>query len=453
MNPNRHAVFKYYSIFALKIVASNIALRYTICKPQRKPQNIMANKKINKFTDNIIKGLQPESTRYDVTSNSLVLRVSPNGTKTFSHIFRFNGTTGLRITFGQYPFISLAEANEMLFDAQRLLAKGVDPRAHKKEAEKAAAGEINVQQLFNRYMNEYVRPALAERTIRDYEKEISKHIVDPWANMAVKSVARQDGIQLIKDMLRRGQNSESGRVKSYLSGMWKFAINHEIVDSNPFTELKNIFVEVGTKPKLVKITKRSRFLTDEEIGTSWRGINKHCEDDVGAALMLMILLGRRGEDVRKMRKSEIDLKAKIWHMTPAKVREKDKANFIPILMPLPKLAFNIIAEQIKKATEDDWMFPSPNIKCFGKHITQSALSQAVERADYFGMPRWTPHDLRRTTSTGLARIGIDQSAIDQVLAHSMKGLAKVYNRHDYLETRLAALEKWNDHVFKLITAK
>ena len=412
----------------------------------------MASKTIKKFTDNLIKGLLPELTRYEVSSNGLILRVYPNGTKSWSYFYRFNGKPGNRLTFGQYPLITLSEANEMLFEAQRLLAKGVDPREHKKESERAAAGEITVQQLYNRFMSEYVRPARSERTIHDYEKEISKHIVGAWANMIVKSVTRQDGIQLIRDMLRRGQNSESSRVKSYLSGMWNFAIDHEIVDSNPFTQLKNIYAEAGSKPKVIK-KKEARFLTDKEIHTFWHGIDKYCRDSTGAALKLMLLLGRRGEDVRPMRKSEIDLKAKIWHMTPGKIREEKKAGYKPIAMPLPKLAFDIISEQIKKATEDDLMFPSTNIKCFGKHITQAALSQAVQRPNYFGLPAWTPHDLRRTTSTGMARIGIDQTAIDQVLAHSMYGLSKVYNQHDYLETRLEALEKWNDHVFKLISTE
>lgn len=409
----------------------------------------MASKTIKKFTDNLIKGLQAESTRYEVSSGGLILRVYPNGSKSWSYFYRYKDKPGNRITFGKYPLISLSEANEMLFEAQRLLAKGIDPREHKKEAERASVREITVEQLYNRFMHEYVRPARAARTIQDYEKEISKHIVIRLGAMPVKSVSRQDGIQLIKDMLRRGQNSESGRVKSYLSGMWNFAIDNEIVDTNPFMRLKNIYVEVGSKPKVIK-KKESRFLTDDEIKMFWHGIDKHCRDGTGAALKLMLLLGRRGEDVRPMRKSEIDLKAKIWHMTPGKIREEKKPDYKPILMPLPKLAFDIILERMKNATEDNLMFPSTNLKCFGRHFTQSALSRAVQRENYFELPKVTPHDLRRTTSTGMARIGIEQESIDQVLAHSMGGLAKVYNRHDYLETRTEALERWNDHIVKII---
>lgn len=417
----------------------------------------MPSKTIKKFTDNLIKGLQPEAKRYEVSCNGLILRVYPNGTKTWCFFYRYKDKAGNRLTFGKYPLISLYDANEMLFNAQRLLAKGIDPKEHKMEAERAAAGDITVEQLYNRYMNEYVRPAhmsgkLSERYVDDQVKEITKHIVNPWANLTVKSITRQDGIQLIKDMLNRGQNKESERVRVYLNNMWNFAIDNAIVDANPLTRLKNIYAD---KDKVKKkdpniIVNKSFFLNDAEIKTFWQGVDKHCTDGTGAALKLMLLLGRRGSDVRPMRKSEIDLKAKIWHMTPAKIREEKKPDYKPILMPLPKLAFDIICEQMKKATENDWMFPSLKVTHLAKHITQSALSQGIQREDYFGLPKVTPHDLRRTTSTGMARIGIEQSAIDQVLAHSMYGLAKVYNRHDYLETRQDALEKWNAHIEKLL---
>ena len=194
-----------------------------------------------------------------------------------------------------------------------------------------------------------------------------------------------------------------------------------------------------------------RFLTNDEIYYFWHNAQKNCEPQVAACLKLMLLLGRRGADVRHMLKSEIDLEAKIWHMTPAKVREEKKEDYIPIVMPLPPMALEIVKKCMEHATASDLMFPSPDIDCMDSPITQSCLNQSVIRQKRLGIEvSWSPHDLRRSASTGMSKLKILQDTINQVLAHSMNPLAKIYNRDDFVETRLEALTKWNDHIAKIV---
>ena len=59
--------------------------------------------------------------------------------------------------------------------------------------------------------------------------------------------------------------------------------------------------------------------------------------------------------------------------------------------------------------------------------------------------RWVLHDLRRTATTGIARLGIAPHVADRVLNHTagtIRGVAAIYNRFEYLEERRAALEAW-----------
>lgn len=44
---------------------------------------------------------------------------------------------------------------------------------------------------------------------------------------------------------------------------------------------------------------------------------------------------------------------------------------------------------------------------------------------------FTPHDLRRTVSTGMAELGVDDKVIEKVLNHSDGSVAGIYNRHTY----------------------
>jgi hypothetical protein len=75
------------------------------------------------------------------------------------------------------------------------------------------------------------------------------------------------------------------------------------------------------------------------------------------------------------------------------------------------------------------------------------------------MPGWTLHDLQRTATSGMARLGVPPQVADKILNHqqgTIRGVAAVYNRHAYLPERRAALElrllpkeRYLDHVAHL----
>ena len=59
------------------------------------------------------------------------------------------------------------------------------------------------------------------------------------------------------------------------------------------------------------------------------------------------------------------------------------------------------------------------------------------------------HDLRRTLRTGLAELGVNFEVAERVLNHAMPGLQAVYNRHNYMAEKRAALTLWAEHVLAL----
>jgi integrase len=68
------------------------------------------------------------------------------------------------------------------------------------------------------------------------------------------------------------------------------------------------------------------------------------------------------------------------------------------------------------------------------------------------LKHFTPHDLRRTCETGLAMLGTPQPIIDRITNHiTGRGMARVYNMHDYRAEKTAALQKWADHVQGLVS--
>ena len=61
------------------------------------------------------------------------------------------------------------------------------------------------------------------------------------------------------------------------------------------------------------------------------------------------------------------------------------------------------------------------------------------------LPAWSFHDFRRSGVTVLAGMGFAPHVCDRILNHitgSIQGVAAVYQRHEFLAERKAALDAW-----------
>jgi integrase len=145
-----------------------------------------------------------------------------------------------------------------------------------------------------------------------------------------------------------------------------------------------------------------------------------------------------------MRWSEIHQDDRVWQI-PGSRSKNDK----PHTVHLSALAIEIIG-LVPTITGQDLLF-SGNGKTPASGFSSAkdrldALMEAEDRA-------WTLHDLRRTATTGMARLGIAPHVADRVLNHqagTIRGVAAIYNRFEYLDERKAALEAWGRFVDALV---
>jgi integrase len=72
--------------------------------------------------------------------------------------------------------------------------------------------------------------------------------------------------------------------------------------------------------------------------------------------------------------------------------------------------------------------------------------------EHFGLPRFTPHDLRRTAATHMTRAGISRFIVGKVLNHSEQGVTTVYDRASYDREKRAALDKWACELRRILGA-
>jgi integrase len=63
----------------------------------------------------------------------------------------------------------------------------------------------------------------------------------------------------------------------------------------------------------------------------------------------------------------------------------------------------------------------------------------------------TPHDLRRTTASGLAALGVPREDRLAILAHSLGDVHAIhYDRHDRFAEKRRALGAWERHLATII---
>jgi hypothetical protein len=63
---------------------------------------------------------------------------------------------------------------------------------------------------------------------------------------------------------------------------------------------------------------------------------------------------------------------------------------------------------------------------------------------------WQARDLRRTSRTIMASIGISREVAEHCLAHVMPRIERTYNRHGYLPEKRDAFERLAEHIERLM---
>jgi integrase len=116
------------------------------------------------------------------------------------------------------------------------------------------------------------------------------------------------------------------------------------------------------------------------------------------------------------------------------------------VLPLGAHAMQIVAGL---PNGGDMLFPARG----GKDRPFSGWSKSKHAFDKaIDVPDYTVHDLRRTFSSIMARIGTPIHLTEKILNHvsgTISGVAAVYNRHSYIDEMRAAISAYETHLASL----
>lgn len=378
----------------------------------------------HKFTAKSVTSSYLEKGEYFDTESPLILYV---GAKTRSWKIRYK-KDGKRQkpSIGRYPAMSLATARN---EAKRLMAEvredGRNPAAERK-ARQAAPTMTELWELYSGTRDK------ADSTIAE-ENRRWRTIIEPVIGEAkVADVHPADLYDMLAAVRKRGP-VEANRLHSLLSVLFKPALAKRWIEAHPLQWID----------KPAKEEARDRILENGEIAAVWSVLD-HVQSNPCDLTKLALYTGQRIGELQSMRWTDVDLDASVW------TQPTNKTNVVHIV----PLSMQVIEILKAREPESKWVFPSKHNTTRGAKTSghTTSLKEARKRIKRLsGTDNWTHHDIRRTSRTMMATIGIDDNLAERIINHSTGSkMQQTYNRHRYTEEKRRALQRLADHIDRIV---
>jgi len=361
----------------------------------------------------------------DTLCPGLHLRVTIQGTRTFSAMFRVNGKL-TRQTIGRYPRVPLGDARS---SALRIMRDAQDT-ADARERRIRAPCTVTYGELVDTYTEKHLK--VNARSWRNIRSGLSGKRMAPFMKRTVATITRREIIDLCDSIVAEGSPQAAVNHLRYLKMLFNWAAGRDMIVNNPCA---------GVKPP-ARAVERDRVLSDTELSAVWRATFQ-LPSPWGEMFRMFMLTGQRRSEVATMRWSEVA--GNIWTIPREKVK-KDRAHTVPL--SVTALATLGSLEDLPRLEEDGFVFSTTG----GASPSSNFCKVKRELDRLSGVAGWTIHDIRRTVRSKLAELGVPREVARKVLNHEDGKVDRIYNRHEYLAEKRKALERWERMLLGLTTA-
>lgn len=387
----------------------------------RKSKAKPTRKKITELTRLKAAGGARRKLIWDTVQRGLALAIEPTGRQSWKFVYRWPpGTKGAKSVWLTWHGLGLADARLKAQETWKLINDGIDPSGRRQASLQAT---ITFDQLHKRYLDEWAR--LNNRSWRQADYLVRKHLIPAFGNTPAIQVSRADLRDIHQRLTKAGKKILANQVLVAGGAVFSWAIAQGVVElpTNPAHGL------------MLNPTKKSdRWLSEAEVKATWEKTFEH--GSAGAALRLMMLTGQRGADVRQMQPGHVE-DGRWWNM-PSEIYKTGNPH---------RVYLGDDAVQAFKAV--DWgKVASVNTK-----ETKMADAAAAIVAD-LEQKKWTPHALRHTVASHLARMEIDEKVISRVIGHAQGGgMTAGYIHHQYDNEKRRTMERWQAELRRIVEGR
>jgi integrase len=364
---------------------------------------------------------------WDTATPGFGVKVTPKGRKVFIVLYRTGGA-GSRLrkyTIGPYGHVTLHQARVAVQKVFAARVEGRDPAAEKRKAKCRHVAD-RVDDLLDAFIAQHVSK---NRSAAEIARILRREVGQPWSGRSIHEVSKRDVVEIISAIEQRGAPAAANKTLKSLKTFLTWCVGRAVLDKSPAEGV----------PLPAKEIARDRVLDDRELarvivaarllGGPYAGI-----------IEFLVLTGQRREEVAQLTWDELDLAQRIW--TIPKSRTKNgKVHVV-------HLSDQALAVLKRVDGRGNYVFSTTGNRPFNRFSHSKRILD-----QHAGVTEWRLHDLRRTCVSGMARLGVAPHVADKILNHqsgTISGVAAVYQRHDFLAEREAALKRWGGHVDNLV---
>jgi integrase len=350
--------------------------------------------------------------------------------RTYIAQYRVKGRTR-RVTLGTTDRLTPARARE---GARKLLARvalGGDPQGEK------AAQRVAAELTFRKAVAAYLADKQSKLRPASY-KVTELYLTGPYFRLlharGLNEIAHPDIAARLSAITRKHSANTAAAARRALSAFFRWTMEEGWAKTNPV---------IGTrKPPDPK--SRTRVLSNGELAAVWNACNGGADFD--RSVRLLILVGKRPQEIGGMRAGEFDLDARTWEL-PEERSKNGRAH----LIDLPPAALKIVRMAFPFG-ERDHLFGTRSARGF---TSWAEGKQALDRR-LNGLEPWQLRDIRRTVATRMGDLKVHPHVIEATLNHYSgyrAGVGGIYNKSPYRAEVKTALLRWSEHVLALVEGR
>ncbi len=333
------------------------------------------------------------------------------------------------------------------------------------EAARAAreAKSSSLRQLLDAYANHLERSG--KQATGDVRRIFRLHVFDAAPDLAERKAASipvDDFVALLAKLTEEGKGRTAGKLRSYLRAAFSLAIRAKTDPDAPlsmrmFGIQTNPIASIGALSRYNRI--RTRVLSADELGSFFKRLQALPATPKRDLVLLCLLLGgQRPSQLVRARLVDLDLGARtITLLDPKGARAQPRIHVLPVSEQAAAIFGSLVGQAIAispgQQTQSGLLFTSggkrelriETVSAFVKEIADDMLRENELREGF------ELRDLRRTCETMMAALRISSDIRAQIQSHGLGGVqARHYDRHNYMEEKRDALEKWVAHLERIV---
>lgn len=362
----------------------------------------------------------------------LYLLATAAGGKWWRFKYRFAGKEKL-LALGTYPELSLSAAREAREDARRLLARGIDPSAAKRQAKRAM--QVTATNSFELVAREWfgnIKGRWAAITHADAMRRFEAYVFPHLGHRPIAEISAPELLDVLRKVEATGAIVTAHKLANHAGQIFAFGIGTGRCDRNPARDLKGV---LKPRPKAKSMAAVSLDDLPDLLGKidTYDGV-----EQTKLALQLLAVTLVRTTELRCALWTEIDLEAATWNIPG----ERMKAG-LPHFVPLSRQAVEVLKRLKELNGNRALVFPGRKPM---KPMSKNTMLFAVYRIGYHS--RMTVHGFRAVGSTYLNESHrFHPDVIERQLAHGDKDAVRAaYNRAQHLEARREMMQHWADYL-------